>query len=102
MLLNPQATSLRSVTKTQEHPFRQWIKEGDFIRGFQQNNFEPYNIPRQELPESYFQTGDIEIIRRSTLVSGSISGNNVIPLFIEHQDMVDIDTDNDWKDAERK
>ena len=38
---------------------------------------EPYNLPRQKLPAIYFQSGDIEIIKRSTLFKGSISGKNV-------------------------
>lgn len=102
MIQNPGASSLRSVTKTNEHPYRQWISNGDYIVGYEKGTKEPYNIPRQQLPEIYFQTGDIEIIRRSTIMDGSISGKNVIPLIINHDDMVDIDTHKDWKDAEKK
>jgi len=102
MIQNPRASSLRSVAKTKEHPYRQWISNGDSIVGYEKDILEPYNIPRQQLPEIYFQTGDIEIIRRSTIIDGSISGKNVIPLIINHEDMVDIDTDKDWKDAEKK
>ena len=102
MIQNPGASSLRSVTKTNEHPYRQWIANGDCIVGYEKGTKEPYNIPRQQLPEIYFQTGDIEIIRRSTIMDGSISGKNVIPLIINHDDMVDIDTHKDWKDAEKK
>ena len=102
MIQNPGASSLRSVTKTNEHPYRQWIANGDYIVGYEKGTKEPYNIPRQQLPEIYFQTGDIEIIRRSTIMDGSISGKNVIPLIINHDDMVDIDTHKDWKDAEKK
>ena len=102
MIQNPGASSLRSVAKTSEHPYRQWISNGDSIVGYEKDILEPYNIPRQQLPEIYFQTGDIEIIRRSTIIDGSISGKNVIPLIINHEDMVDIDTDKDWKDAEKK
>ncbi|MDC0280238.1 acylneuraminate cytidylyltransferase family protein [Akkermansiaceae bacterium] len=102
MIKNPKASSLRSVAISKEHPWRQWTSNGDFIVGYDKDTIEPYNIPRQKLPEIYFQTGDIEIIRRSTIIDGSISGDHVIPLIIDHGDMVDIDTDNDWKNAENK
>jgi N-acylneuraminate cytidylyltransferase len=101
MIQNPNASSLRSVAKTNEHPYRQWLSNGDFIVGYEKDIIEPYNIPRQQLPDIYFQTGDIEIIRRSTIIDGSISGKNIIPLIIDHEDMVDIDTEKDWKDAEK-
>jgi N-acylneuraminate cytidylyltransferase len=54
-------------------------------------------LPRQSLPRRYFQTGDIEVVRRDTLLNGSVSGHNVYPLLIKHEDMVDIDS---WRDLE--
>jgi CMP-N,N'-diacetyllegionaminic acid synthase len=100
---NPTASSVRSVARIKEHPYRAWCKENDgSIRGFVDGVDESYNIPRQELPDVYFQTGDIEAIRRGTLLNGSISGGNVYPLIIEHHEMVDIDHLNDFKNAEKK
>jgi len=96
MIENPNASSLRSVTISKEHPYRQWVENGQYIIGYEQNVFESYNIPRQLIPKVYFQTGDIEIIRRSTLIDGSISGSHIIPLIIEHEQMLDIDTEKDW------
>ncbi len=98
----PEASSIRSVTKSTEHPFRQWKLEGDFIVGYETSISEPYNIPRQELPAVYFQTGDLEIIRRETLLNGSVSGNNILPLIIDPEDMVDIDNMADWVEAEKR
>jgi len=49
-----------------------------------------------------FQTGDIEIVRASTLLTGSVSGDNVYPLIIAHDDMVDIDSESDFKEAKRR
>ena len=98
---NKDATSVRSVAKIKEHPYRAWkLKTDGSMIGFINNVSEPYNIPRQELPELYFQTGDIEVIRRETLLNGSISGNNVYPLIINHGAMVDIDHISDFKKAE--
>ncbi|MDC0909687.1 acylneuraminate cytidylyltransferase family protein [Flavobacteriaceae bacterium] len=98
--LNPTASSVRSVTKSDEHPYRQWVNDGVYIKGFTQDIDEPYNIPRQFLPNVYFQTGDIEIIRRSTIKNGSISGEKVLPLIIDHNQMLDIDSEKDWNQAQ--
>lgn len=100
---NPSASSVRSVAKIKEHPYRAWLKGNDgSITGFVEGLDEGYNMPRQELPDVYFQTGDIEAIRRVTLLSGSVSGGNVYPLIIEHDEMIDIDHINDFKNAEEK
>tara|TARA_A100001035_G_C27745832_1_gene483928 strand:+ start:766 stop:1461 length:696 start_codon:yes stop_codon:yes gene_type:complete len=97
------ATSLRSVIKSSEHPYRQWMRDGNYIKGFFENTMkETYNLPRQELVKCYFQSGDIEIIKRATIISGSVSGKRVIPLEIDQNDVSDIDNLNDFKDAEEK
>lgn len=96
---NPSATSVRSVTQAKEHPFRMWtVEPSGEMHGFVRDIEEPYNMPRQALPTLYFQTGDIELMRRDTLKSGSVSGSNVYPLIISHKDMIDID---EWADLER-
>jgi len=96
----PEASSVRSVTLSKEHPYRQWKMSGDFIIGYENKIFESYNIPRQKLPKTYFQTGDLEIVRRRTLLNGSISGDKVIPLIIKRNEMMDIDELADLKKAE--
>lgn len=98
---NSNATSVRAVTKAKEHPFRQWVLSSGYIRSFaQRSRREVYNIPRQELPEVYFQTGDIEIVRRETLLKGSISGDYVLPIYIDQNQVLDIDEESDWNRAE--
>ena len=98
---NPSATSIRSMAKIKEHPYRAWRQGQDgSISGFINNEIEPYNIPRQELPPLYFQTGDIEAIRRETLINGSVSGDCVFPLVIKHDEMIDIDSRSDFIKAE--
>ena len=100
---NPNATSIRSVAKIKEHPYRSWsINDDGSMSGLVKNTEEPYNIPRQELPDIYFQTGDIEAVARATILNGSVSGENIFPLIIEYDDMVDIDSAVDLKKAEEK
>ena len=91
----PQSSSLRSVAISKEHPYRQWTKSGDYISGYEANKYEPYNLPRQKLPKTYFQTGDIEIIKKETIIRGSISGKRVLPLIIQHSEILDIDYPSD-------
>ena len=71
------------------------------MTGFEKTVKEPYNLPRQKLPQVYFQTGDIEIIRRETIMKGSISGNKILALIIRPEEMIDIDDMSDWKKAEK-
>ncbi len=103
MIKNPTASSVRTVAKIKEHPYRAWnIKEDGSMSGFVADVEESYNIPRQELPEVYFQTGDLEAVRRETLLNGSVSGDNIFPLVIDYEDMVDIDHKNDLNKAEAR
>ena len=90
------STSIRSVIQTKRHPYRHWkiIKKRKMI-SIIPNVKEPYNIPRQQLPKIFFQTGDIEIVKRKTIMDGSISGTRVIPLIVKS--FYDIDTIDDIK-----
>jgi len=95
-------TSVRAVKQTPAHPYRNWLlKKNGFIKGYERKIKEPYNLERQKLPKVYFQTGDIETIKRSTLINGSISGENVRPLVIKNE-IIDIDKIEDFKLAKSK
>jgi CMP-N,N'-diacetyllegionaminic acid synthase len=100
---NPDTSSVRSVARSSEHPYRQWTINASgsmtsFISGLQ----EPFNLPRQKLPPVYFQTGDLEVISRQTIIDGSVTGKNVYPLIIDHSEMIDIDNWNDLTRASNK
>ncbi|PKL18922.1 MAG: acylneuraminate cytidylyltransferase family protein [Spirochaetae bacterium HGW-Spirochaetae-5] len=100
---DPKISSVRSIAKIKEHPYRSWeIQSHGNMTGFVKIVNEPYNLPRQQLPEVYFQTGDLEAIRRETLLKGSISGDYIFPLIIDHENIVDIDYISDFKKAEGK
>ena len=84
------------MRKVTEHPYRIWIKdEKEIAKPLIKNIKEPGNIPRQYLEKNYFfQSGEIEICRRETLQSGSISGDNVGIIEIEDSNP-DIDSIDD-------
>ena len=95
---NKIGTSIRSVIKTRHHPYRHWrINKKGELKSIINNLKEPYNIPRQQLPKMFFQSGDIEIIKRATIMKGSISGSHVIPL--EVKSYKDIDVIEDLKNV---
>ena len=79
-----------------ENPFRIWEKGTNHnVKPLINNQFEPGNIPRQLLKDNYFyQSGEVEIMRRTTLQLGSVSGSNVGAL-IMNKKSIDIDTEDD-------
>lgn len=98
----PKCSSIRSVSPCSQHPYRMWKIADEFMTGYEDTVREPYNIPRQKLPLIYFQTGDIEIIRRDTLIKGSVSGNKILPLIISPDEILDIDKRSDFRRALKK
>jgi N-acylneuraminate cytidylyltransferase len=105
LIKNPSTTSVRAVAKTKQHPYRQWVFLGEHMESFVKTTNcvkEPYNLPRQILPDVYFQTGDIEIVRKETLLSGSVSGNKIMPIIIDTDYVLDIDNLNDLEDAHNR
>ena len=97
----PDGSSVRSVALCSQHPYRMFKKDGDFLSPVIKKEIpEPYNIPRQGLPDVYFQTGDLEMARRKTILEeGSVSGKKIIPLIINPGQMLDIDSEEDIKNA---
>lgn len=96
---NPHLTSVRAMRKVSEHPFRIWRFSSDkkYMKPLIEDVREPGNIPRQKLEDNYyFQSGEIEIIRRSTLQLGSISGSYVGIVEMTEKN-IDIDTPDDIK-----
>jgi len=98
---NNKADSVRAVTINKYHPFRYWrMQSNGFMKSFIKTKEEPYNIPRQKLPLAFFQSGDIEIVKRKTLLNGSVTGKKVLPLIIKRS--FDLDTIDDIKNFKKK
>ena len=63
---------------------------------------EPYNLPRQALPEVFWQTGYVDVAWAKTIrVKASMTGEQILPLVIDPSEWVDIDSLDDWRRAER-
>jgi CMP-N-acetylneuraminic acid synthetase len=106
LLENPAADAVRTVCVPFQNPFKMWRITGDgFMRpigielGFLN---EPYNQPRQALPEVYWQTGYVDAARASVMLEkDSMTGDCILPLVIDPSEWIDIDSPDDWRWAER-
>jgi YrbI family 3-deoxy-D-manno-octulosonate 8-phosphate phosphatase len=101
---HPAADSVRGVIPSGQNPFKMWrITDQGRMTPFLDISGvpEPFNAPRQALPQTFWQTGHIDAIRLSTILKkGSLSGDTIYPLQIDPRYAIDIDTLRDWQRAE--
>jgi CMP-N-acetylneuraminic acid synthetase len=104
LLAHPEADAIRTVCVPFQNPFKMWQIDPD---GLMQPLIHPeyqeaYNMPRQLLPEVYWQTGYVDAAWSDTILEkGSMTGARILPLVIPPNDWVDIDSPDDWRRAER-
>lgn len=104
MLDHPEAHSTRGVIPSGQNPYKMWRIDSENrmqpllqVPGVE----EPFNSPRQELPQTYWQTGHIDVIRTSTITGlKSLSGSVILPYHVDPSFTVDIDNPRDWNRAE--
>lgn len=98
---HPKADSVRGVVPASQNPYKMWrLTPKSGMKPLLSEIPEAYNMPRQALPVTYWQTGHVDTIRASTIVAGSMSGRVIWPLLIDPVYTVDIDTPRDWVRAE--
>lgn len=67
------------------------------------NLLEPYNMPAQILPKTYWHNGYIDIIKTDTVINEkSITGSKIYPYIMNKDEVDDIDTEEDWIKSEKK
>ena len=105
LLQHADADSVRGVVPAGQNPHKMWRLPGGehgpmrnllAVEGIE----EPYNAPRQILPDVFWQTGHIDAIRPAVILGGSMSGKTIYPLLIDPKFTVDLDNLNDWMRAE--
>ncbi len=104
LMERPDADSVRSVIVPFQNPFKMWkIASSGFLEPLIKTEFsEPYNMPRQLLPQVYWQTGYIDAAWADTLLlKHSMTGERILPLVLQPSDWIDIDSPEDWRLAER-
>jgi N-acylneuraminate cytidylyltransferase len=98
---HPEADSVRAVTAAGQNPYKMWRIEGAYLRPLLDEGIvEAYNMPRQRLPSTYWQTGHLDVVRRATLLKGSMSGRRILPYVLDPRYALDIDTPEQWTFAE--
>lgn len=104
LLDHPEADSVRGVIPSGQNPYKMWrVNEQGRMTALLDlpGTREPYNSPRQDLPQTYWQTGHIDAIRLSTILGkNSLSGDTIYPLYLDPRYAIDIDTLRDWQRAE--
>ena len=104
LLEHPEADSVRTVCVPFQNPYKMWrIGEDGFLHALLTFNIpEPYNLPRQALPDVYWQTGYVDAVWVDTIQEkNSMTGDNILPLIIGAEEWIDIDSPDDWRRAER-
>ncbi len=104
LLERPEADAVRTVCVPFQNPFKMWrIGSNGLMSPLMETKFiEPYNMPRQALPEVYWQTGYVDAAWTDTIQDqNSMTGRNILPLVIDSSEWIDIDSPDDWLRAER-
>ena len=104
LLAHPEADSVRGVVPSAQNPYKMWFinDQGRMMPILKVDGIkEPYNAPRQDLPNTYWQTGHIDVIRAEMILKKkSLTGDVILPLMVDPRFSVDIDTPLDWERAE--
>jgi N-acylneuraminate cytidylyltransferase len=104
LIERPEADSIRTICIPFQNPFKMWkIDASGFLQPLIDSGFpEPYNLPRQALPEVYWQTGYVDAAWADAILQkDSMTGERILPLVIGADEWIDIDSPDDWRRAER-
>jgi N-acylneuraminate cytidylyltransferase len=103
---HPEADSVRGLVPAGQNPFKMWTIDGETQKMIPLLDVdgvpEPYNAPRQALPDVFWQTGHIDALWAKTVIEKhSMTGDFILPLMIDPSYTVDIDLPADWQTAEQ-
>lgn len=94
MLQQPEADALRSVSWPAQTPYKMWrIAQDGWLEPLLQVPGMPdaHSLPRQRLPEVFWQNGYVDIVRPATImVQDSMTGRRVLP-FVVQEPIYEID-----------
>lgn len=103
MCQHADADSVRSVVPPAESPFKMWRIESGLLAPLVpiDTHREPWNLPRQALPDVYWQNACVDVIRYRTIMEQrSMTGARIVPYVMSDATLVDIDTALDLRLAE--
>jgi CMP-N-acetylneuraminic acid synthetase len=97
--------SLRTVCRTDKPPYKMYRMNGNtLIPLFDTVDEikEPYNMPAQLLPETFWHNGYIDILNTATISKQSVTGSKIYAYLMDKSEIDDIDTDEEWLASETK
>lgn len=99
LLKDNRSDSVRGVVPSGQDPYKMWRIENGYLAPLLQSEFsEHYNMPRQKLPLTFWQTGHIDVIRYQTIVEKhSMSGALILPYLLDCSYAIDIDNLLQWE-----
>lgn len=106
--IHDETHSLRAVQPVKEHPGKVWEYAGrgypmtPILNRTRLDGTPWHSSPTQSLPTFYIQNASLEMAWTYVVTSfGTISGNKVAPFFTEGYEGFDLNTEEDWQQAER-
>lgn len=93
MLNRTDADSLRSVTRPAQTPYKMWRITDGYLQPLLRVDgiAESYCLPRQALPEVFWQNGYVDIVRPDVVLrQGKMCGEKIIP-FVVQEPVLEID-----------
>lgn len=100
--VHPQLTSLRSMHRTSQTPYKMFRREGAIAQPFMTlaGERESYNLPRQRFEDAYEPNGCVDVIRPSVLASTGLLHGGAMAIW-ETEPVPDIDEPADLQRAEQ-
>lgn len=97
MIEDPTVDAVRSVTENTVVPHKMWyLKEDGMLDPIMKDIPEAYNMPRQELPKTYYQNGNTDLLRPSNIWKyNSMTGKKIMGYV--NSEMYDVDTEDDFE-----
>ena len=95
--------SLRSVSWPQQTPYKMWRIDNGYLVPLLTvpGVMDAHSMPRQVLPEIWWQSGLVDVIRPRTILDlGSMAGERILP-FVVDEPIVDIDYEDALVRAEQ-
>ena len=96
MIDDPQTDAVRSVMLNEVVPHKMWYMADDNqITPILTDIPEAYNMPRQQLPKTYYQNGNVDVLRPANIFEmNSMTGKKIKGY--EMKEMYDVDTEADF------
>ena len=96
MIDDPQTDAVRSVMLNEVVPHKMWYMADDNqITPILTDIPEAYNMPRQQLPKTYYQNGNVDVLRPANIFEMNSRTGKKIKGY-EMNEMYDVDTEADF------